>query len=166
MCSVRLSLFCDPMDCSLLGSFYPLDYPGKNTGVGCCVLLQIFLTQGLNSGLLHWQVDPLPLSHLGSPSPLNFNYDSGDFMAVPPFIINNCPNMPFGTQGRSWSLAYEMGRNASMPGSPTGHCCFSTPDEAPGSWGREKGTATWADGGWSPVLCQPLLPGCLVLSRV
>ena len=125
MCSVRLSLFCDPMDCSLLGSFYPLDYPGKNTGVGCCVLLQIFLTQGLNSCLLHWQVDPLPLSHLGSPSPLNFNYDSGDFMAVPPFIINNCPNMPFGMQGRSWSLAYEMGRNASMPGSPTGHCSVS-----------------------------------------
>ena len=31
-------------------------------------LLQgIFLTQGSNQGLLHWQVDSLPLSHLGSP---------------------------------------------------------------------------------------------------
>ena len=32
----------------------PWDFPGKNTGVGCHVLLQgIFPTQGSNSGLLH-----------------------------------------------------------------------------------------------------------------
>ena len=42
----------------------PWDFPGKNTGVGCHFLLQgIFLTQGLNSHLLHWWVDSLPLSH-------------------------------------------------------------------------------------------------------
>ena len=38
---------------------YPWDYPGENTGVGCCYLLQeIFPTQGWNphlSYLLHWQ---------------------------------------------------------------------------------------------------------------
>ena len=35
--------------------------------MGCHFKLQeIFLTQGLNPRLLHWQVDPLPLSHLGS----------------------------------------------------------------------------------------------------
>ena len=40
----------------------------KNTGVGCHSLLQgIFLTQGSNLCLLHWQADSLPLSHLGSP---------------------------------------------------------------------------------------------------
>ena len=34
----------------------PWDYPGKNTGVGCHFLLQgIFLTQGSNLHLLHWQ---------------------------------------------------------------------------------------------------------------
>jgi len=45
------------------------DFPGKNTGAGCHILLQgIFLTQGLNPRLLHWQLDSLPLSHLGSPS--------------------------------------------------------------------------------------------------
>ena len=45
----------------------PWDSPGKNTGVGCHVLLQgIFQTQGLNSCLLHWQVDSLMLSHQGS----------------------------------------------------------------------------------------------------
>ena len=45
----------------------PWDFPGKNTGVSCHFLLQgIFLTQGSNLSLLHWQVDSL-LSHQGSP---------------------------------------------------------------------------------------------------
>ena len=36
--------------------------------MGCHFLLQgIFPTQGSKSGLLHWQVDSLPLNHLGSP---------------------------------------------------------------------------------------------------
>ena len=33
--------------------FFPWNFPGKNTGVGCYALLQgIFLTQGLNPRLL------------------------------------------------------------------------------------------------------------------
>ena len=45
----------------------PRDSPGKNTRVGCPVLLQrIFLTQGSNPGLLRWRAGSLPLSHLGS----------------------------------------------------------------------------------------------------
>ena len=33
---------------------YPWDSPGKNTGEGCCFLLQgIFRTQGQTPGLLH-----------------------------------------------------------------------------------------------------------------
>ena len=41
--------------------------PGKNPGVGFHFLLQaILLTQGSTPGLLHWQVDSLPLSHQGS----------------------------------------------------------------------------------------------------
>ena len=45
----------------------PWDFPGKKTGVGIHFLLQgIFLTQGLSPHLLHWQVDSLPLSYLGS----------------------------------------------------------------------------------------------------
>ena len=42
----------------------PWNFPGKNTGVGCCLLLQgIFPTQGPNLLLLHplhWQVGSLP----------------------------------------------------------------------------------------------------------
>ena len=53
----------------------PWDYPGRNTGVGSHSLLQgIFLTQGLNSHLvhlLHWQVSSLPLTPPGKPFILN-----------------------------------------------------------------------------------------------
>ena len=46
----------------------PWDFSDKNIGVGYHFLLQgIFLTQGSNPGLLHWQEGYLSLSHLGSP---------------------------------------------------------------------------------------------------
>ena len=46
---------------------YVYIYIYKNIGVGCHVLLQaIFLIQGSNPSLLHWQVDSLPLTHQGS----------------------------------------------------------------------------------------------------
>jgi len=41
------------MDCSLPGSSVHGDSPGKNAGVDCNALLQIFPTQGSNLGLLH-----------------------------------------------------------------------------------------------------------------
>ena len=45
-----------------------MGFPGKDTGVGCRFLLQgIFLTQGLITCLLDWQVHSLPLSCLGRP---------------------------------------------------------------------------------------------------
>ena len=50
---------CHPLDNSLsVSSLLPLDFSGKNTGMGGHFLLQgIFLTQGLNLRLLHWQVE-------------------------------------------------------------------------------------------------------------
>ena len=49
----------------------PWDFSGRNTWVGCHFLLQgIFPTQWLKlhlSCLLPWEVNSLPLSHLGSP---------------------------------------------------------------------------------------------------
>ena len=60
--------FCNAMDCSLPGSSFPWDSPGRNTRMGCHFLFQgIFMTQGLNPHFLHWQADPLPLSHLRNP---------------------------------------------------------------------------------------------------
>ena len=69
-CSVTKSCptLCDPMDCSPPGSsVYGISQ--ARMGVSCYFLLQgIFLDQGLDPCLLHWQVDYLPLSHQGRPS--------------------------------------------------------------------------------------------------
>ena len=47
----------------------PWDSPGKNTRVGCYLLFQgIFLTQGLNLGLLHCRQTLYALSHQGRPT--------------------------------------------------------------------------------------------------
>ena len=55
---------CDPVDYSL---YSPWDSPVLNTGVACHFLLQgIFLTQGLNPGLLHCGQILYCLSHQGS----------------------------------------------------------------------------------------------------
>ena len=55
----------DPKDCSPPSSSCPWNFPGRNTGSDCHFLLQgIFPTQGSNPrvlGLLHWQVDSLPI---------------------------------------------------------------------------------------------------------
>ena len=57
----------DPLDCSPPGSFVYGDSPGKNTGVGCHVLLYgIFPTQGSSSGLPHCRWILYCLSHQGS----------------------------------------------------------------------------------------------------
>ena len=61
----------DPVDCSPPGSSVHGDSPGKNTEVGCHLLLQgIFPTQGSNPRLLcllHWQEGSLPLVPPGKP---------------------------------------------------------------------------------------------------
>ena len=66
----HLRLFATPRTVAIR-SLWPWNFPGENTGVGCYFPLQgIFLTQGSNQHLLcllHWQVDSLPLCHLGSP---------------------------------------------------------------------------------------------------
>ena len=57
---------CDPMNCSLPGSSVHGDSQGKNTEVGCHVLLQgTFPTQGSNPGLPHCRQILYHLSHQG-----------------------------------------------------------------------------------------------------
>ena len=68
----------------------PWDSLGKNIGEGCYLLLQeIFLTQGSNPSvlhLLHWQVDSLPLNHLGSPHALGRFLTKGLFPVLFQFV--------------------------------------------------------------------------------
>ena len=59
---------CDPMECSPQGEGSSVHgaSPGKNTGVGCHALFQgILPTQGLNLGLLHWEVEVLATGQPG-----------------------------------------------------------------------------------------------------
>ena len=59
---------CDPMDCQPARLLCPWASPGKNIGMGCHALLQnIFLTQGLNLGLLHHKADSLLPEPPGKP---------------------------------------------------------------------------------------------------
>ena len=74
---------CNPMVC-------PWGSPGKNTGVGSLSLLQrIFLTQGLNPGLLRCRHFLYHLSYQGSPcwmgTHLNFNLIT--LLKMPPLNI-------------------------------------------------------------------------------
>ena len=63
-----VSDFCNLMGCSLPGSSVHGILQAKNTGVGCHFILQgIFLTQGLNLGLLNCRQILYQMSHQGSP---------------------------------------------------------------------------------------------------
>ena len=60
----------------------PWNFPGKNPGIGCHILLQgIFLSQRSNPCLLHWQADSLSLCHLGSPK-YNVSYRVFRFISI------------------------------------------------------------------------------------
>ena len=75
---------CDLLDCSPPG-FSVHGILQVRTGVGCHSLLQgIFLIQGSNLHLLHWQADCLPLSHLGSPKCPGVTADSTEPCTHPP----------------------------------------------------------------------------------
>ena len=67
MCAQSCLTLCDPMDCSPPGSsVHGILQARILEWVAISFLQGNFPTQGLNMCLLHWQVDSLPLSHLGS----------------------------------------------------------------------------------------------------
>ena len=69
VCTQSCPTLCDPHILQPTRLLCPWIFPGKNTEVSC-LPQGICPTQRLNMyliGLLHWQVDSLPLSHLRSP---------------------------------------------------------------------------------------------------
>ena len=87
---------CNPMDCSLPGSSVHGDSPGKNTGVGCHVLLQrIFPPQGSNPCLLCWRRILYHLSHQGLHAQDLFTLQLELCMGWPPSPIS-LPPLPCG----------------------------------------------------------------------
>ena len=83
---------CDPLDCSPQGSSVHGDSPGKNTEMGCHVLLQgIFPTQQSNLGPQHcWQI-LYHLSHQGSPRILEWVAYPFSWGLPDPGIEPGCP---------------------------------------------------------------------------
>ena len=64
---------CNPMEWGPIRLLHPWDSPGKNTGMGCHLLLQgIFPAQGSKPGLLHCSQSLYLLSYKGSPLYLLF----------------------------------------------------------------------------------------------
>ena len=99
---------CDPVDCTLPGSSVQGDSPGKNTRVGCHVLMQgIFPTQRSNPRLLsflHWQAGPSPLELPG------MRYQLGDptdqiLMVMGPWHLGRTRTRDGGPNalGRGWA---------------------------------------------------------------
>ena len=83
-----------PLDWSPLGSSVHVDSPGKNTGVGCHVLLQdIFPTQGSNPGLPHCRLILYQLSYPESPI--------GSFSSVAQSCLTLCDPMDSSPLGSS-----------------------------------------------------------------
>ena len=111
-------------------------FPGKNTGVGCHFLLKgIFLTQGSNLQLLHWQADSLPQSHQGS----HLSVKWGQFnktlyvwklvktqqMLVNIILPGTCSawTLPPSRASPTWEVAAASGRAAPHPAALVhGHC--------------------------------------------
>ena len=87
----------------------PWDSPGKNTGLGSHFLLQgIFPTQGSSPcllSLLHWQVDSLPLCHMGA-TILSVNCKDG--------------KMPRGGTGLNFEAPNPLEQGSPIPGPRTG----------------------------------------------
>ena len=110
--------FCDPMDCSLPGSSVHSIFLGKNTGAGCCSLLQgNFPTQGWNLhllGLLDWQANSLPLSYLGSPG---YMYQSVQLLSRVRLSMTPCTAARQASLSitNSWSLLKLMSIESVMP---------------------------------------------------
>ena len=106
----------DPMDCSPPSSSVHGDSPGRNTRVGCYVILQgIFPTQGL-IGSPTLQVDSLPFEPPGKPGLIvmhllihyEFNYVH---------LIHSVGGFPGGSEGKVGN------------GPPPQHSCLENPTD-------------------------------------
>ena len=83
--------------------------------MGCYFLLQgIFPTQGLSPGLLHWQVDSLPLSYQGSPCRVATGSSKSTLPPEWPPLSSQLRSFP----GLPVSLEPDMGALGNHPLSP------------------------------------------------
>ena len=105
---------CNPMGCSPPSSSVHGILQARILQWYSHFLLQrIFLTQGLIPHLLHWQVDSLPLSHLGSPQRFLVEGSSALGDTWPPLEM-----FPFVTAGGRQGLLAPVGRGQGCHSAP------------------------------------------------
>ena len=95
-----VQLFGDPRGLQPPRLHCPWGFPGKNTGVDCHFFLQgIFLTQGSNPCLLHWQVfyhwaikevPPVGMSLLKKPSSIKYGEAVEKRKPLAQFVVIHC----------------------------------------------------------------------------
>ena len=124
---------CDPTDYSPPDSSVHGDSPGRNTGVGCCSLLQgIFPAQGSNPDLPHCRQILDHLKHQGSPKTLA---KPGSFTPVCFSFCSSLPEMAHPSCGKFLSCSQAPSGSASAMGSPqpapTLQCSFPSFPPAP-----------------------------------
>ena len=132
LCCAQLCLIlCDPIDCSLPASSVHGDSPGKNTGVGCHVLLQGNLSNpGIESRSPILQVDSLPTEPPGKPK----NTGMGSLSLL---------QWIFATQEWRWCLLHcrRIFFQASYRGSPPNSISGTKPRLLAASW-QQNGFST------------------------
>ena len=109
----------DSMDCKPTRFLCLWDFPGKNTGVGCCFFLQgIFLIQGSNPHLLHLQADsfffPIYL----------YQFEANYFTVLQGFL-------PYTDMNQPWIYMYSPSRSPlppSCPPNPSGSSQCTSPE--------------------------------------
>ena len=118
-CSVaQLCLTLWPHGLSPSSLLCPLNFPGKNVGVGCYFLLQgIFLTQGLSPAL---QANTLSLRHLGS---------LGKSIEISKTLLSRqtLPTVWHSESHEHHSTVWPWGE-VGIPTSPDDHCFQKLPD--------------------------------------
>ena len=87
-----------------------MGFSRKNTGGSCHFLLQgIFPTQGLNLsllGLMHWQADSLPLSHLRGPC----CHIDCSLIGITPFLVFPCDSSSIARRKmKTWHFSSDHG---------------------------------------------------------
>ena len=112
----------------------------KNTGASCHFLLQgIIPTQGSNLRLLHWQVDSLPLRHLGSQM-YHYLPDKYFLLQDSAFLASRLGNLPGMVQFEDWDCSHST-RKYGL--SKVLHMSQHTDIEPPLPRAREKNSDFW-----------------------
>ena len=121
---------CDSLwthDCSPPGSYVHGNSPGKNTGMGCHVLLQgIFPTQRSNPGFLHCRQILYQQCHQGSSRILewvaySFSSGSSDPGIKPGSPALQADSLPANYHGVYWNLIYNYRKWFGMRAKNTKH---------------------------------------------